>query len=97
MVGVHLYSHGTVRGMAKSSCRGRSCYGDILVLYTDGVTEAVNEQGEEFWRRATRRRTAGASSDAGSPGIAVPIRRIRQFSGKKQQADITLVIARCLA
>jgi serine phosphatase RsbU (regulator of sigma subunit)/CHASE2 domain-containing sensor protein len=67
--------------------------GDVLCLYTDGVTEARNPQGEEFELgriietvREHRERTA---EEIGRAIIA----RVREFSRLEQQADdITLVI-----
>jgi len=70
--------------------------GQLLVLYTDGITEAVNENGEEF----------GASRlvDALVAHSQLPLTElmqrvfdeVRRFSPGEQQDDITLVIARCM-
>ncbi len=70
--------------------------GDILVLYTDGVTEAANESGEEFG--------AGRLVDVLMRYGQLPLPQllqgvldeVGQFSRGEQQDDITLVIARCL-
>jgi len=70
--------------------------GDTLVLYTDGVTEAVNENGEEFGES----RLLDALMRQGP--IPVPrllqcvFDKVGQFSQGEQQDDITLVIAQCL-
>ena len=70
--------------------------GDTLVLYTDGVTEAANENGEEFGQ--------GRLVDALLSHGQLPLQELLQcvlgevgrFSRGEQQDDITLVIARCL-
>ena len=68
--------------------------GDTLVLYTDGVTEACNESGEEF----TEDRLASA---LGRPATSCRellsgiLDELRRFSSREQEDDITLIIARC--
>jgi sigma-B regulation protein RsbU (phosphoserine phosphatase) len=71
--------------------------GDMLVLYSDGVTEARSDEGEEFgesrlidtilkWRRLSPPELLNRLLEA-----------VQKFSGAEQEDDITLVIARCLA
>jgi sigma-B regulation protein RsbU (phosphoserine phosphatase) len=68
-------------------------HGDILVLYTDGVTEAFNDQNEAFgeerlkeFLRANRARPAQAVLE----GL---VAEIRAFTGTAPQSDdITLVV-----
>lgn len=68
--------------------------GDLLALYTDGITESFNDAEEEFgelrlidalWRNASR-----------SPDslVASVVEELRQFS-REQYDDITLIVARC--
>lgn len=71
--------------------------GDTFVLYTDGVTEAENAQGEEFGQERlvevlTKCRTQSASDLTQAVCSAV-----EQFSPGEQFDDITLVVARCEA
>lgn len=69
--------------------------GDMLVLYTDGVTESFNESSEEFGERRlieVLRRHHGMSSHA---LIALLVEEVRQFSAHAQQDDITLIVAKC--
>ena len=72
--------------------------GDMLVLYTDGVTEATNADGEEF---GESRLLDSLRSNFRLPveGILqAVVEAVQQFSsGSEQQDDITLVIARSLA
>jgi serine phosphatase RsbU (regulator of sigma subunit) len=69
--------------------------GDTLAIYTDGVTEAFNEAGEEFgegrlvdslrrYRQLSPRDTVSAIVD-----------EVRRFSPREQSDDITLTVARC--
>jgi sigma-B regulation protein RsbU (phosphoserine phosphatase) len=71
--------------------------GDTLVLYTDGITEATNSDGEEFGESHlldTLRRHSPLPVE--SPLQAI-VGSVQQFSsGSEQQDDITLVVARCL-
>ncbi|HET8922057.1 MAG TPA: SpoIIE family protein phosphatase [Candidatus Acidoferrum sp.] len=71
--------------------------GDTLVLYTDGITEARNADGEEFGEsrlldilRHYRHFPVGAL-------LETVVGAVRQFTAGEQQDDITLVIARSLA
>jgi serine phosphatase RsbU (regulator of sigma subunit)/predicted enzyme related to lactoylglutathione lyase len=69
------------------------CPGDTVVLYTDGVTEAFNDAGEEFGERRlieALRRHHGQSPQG---LIASLVDEVRQFSPHEQQDDITLIVA----
>jgi serine phosphatase RsbU (regulator of sigma subunit) len=69
--------------------------GDTLVLYTDGVTEAFDETGQEFGERrlveALRRRRELEPKDL----LASIVDEVRRFSPQEQRDDITLILARC--
>jgi serine phosphatase RsbU (regulator of sigma subunit)/catechol 2,3-dioxygenase-like lactoylglutathione lyase family enzyme len=69
--------------------------GDTLVLYTDGVTESFNDQGEEFGEGKlveSLRRHRGQGPRALMNSI---LDDVKQFSPHEQHDDITLVVARC--
>jgi serine phosphatase RsbU (regulator of sigma subunit) len=69
--------------------------GDILALYTDGITETFNAAGEEFGERrlvAALRQNAERSSEA---IIAAIVDEVRGFSPHQQHDDITLIVAKC--
>jgi serine phosphatase RsbU (regulator of sigma subunit) len=71
--------------------------GDTLVLYTDGVTEAMNSTEEEFGKSRlldTVQRYCHLPAGALLQAI---VGAVQQYSGGDQQDDITLVIARPLA
>lgn len=67
--------------------------GDVLVLYTDGITEAVNDKQEEFGL-ANLMDAIKISSSSGAVDIVNNItERINRFTGNTpQQDDITLVV-----
>jgi serine phosphatase RsbU (regulator of sigma subunit) len=68
--------------------------GDTLVLYTDGVTEARNAEGEEFGEsRLVDTLRHYCDLPAGSLLQAI-VKAVQEFTGGDQQDDITLVIAR---
>jgi sigma-B regulation protein RsbU (phosphoserine phosphatase) len=67
--------------------------GDILLLYTDGVTEAMNKKGDEFGRDGL---AEVVRREASSPA-KVLIQRIRQalaeFTDRQSLADDTTIVA----
>jgi serine phosphatase RsbU (regulator of sigma subunit)/catechol 2,3-dioxygenase-like lactoylglutathione lyase family enzyme len=69
--------------------------GDLLVLYTDGVTESFNASGDEFGEdrlldglRRRRDLPAGAL-------LASIVEEVRRFNPHEQYDDITMIVARC--
>jgi phosphoserine phosphatase RsbU/P len=71
--------------------------GDTLALYTDGVTEAFNDAGEEF---GEQRLIEALRQHCALPSRALLTRLgecVRHFSPHEQHDDITLVVARCKA
>jgi serine phosphatase RsbU (regulator of sigma subunit) len=71
--------------------------GDTLALYTDGITESFNPDGEEFGEERlveVLRRNRALSSEA---LLNTVVDEVRQFSPHEQHDDITLIIARCRA
>jgi len=94
-----LESTGTVLGLFNEwdcsigECRLRS--GDMLTLYTDGVTESMNEAEEEFGEKglleALRRHRERPLRDL----LAAVIEDVQRFSPREQHDDITLIVAKC--
>ena len=68
---------------------------DCLVLYTDGVTEALNTEGDEFGLERTIQ-AVRASASNGAPAIVKKlIGDVRNFTGSHpQNDDITLIAIR---
>jgi serine phosphatase RsbU (regulator of sigma subunit)/predicted enzyme related to lactoylglutathione lyase len=68
--------------------------GDILTLYTDGVTEAFNGAGEEFGEERlieVLRQNRERCSEAIAAAI---VDEVRLFSPHEQHDDITLIVAK---
>jgi sigma-B regulation protein RsbU (phosphoserine phosphatase) len=71
--------------------------GDILVLYTDGVTEAGNAQEEQFGEpRLAEIMLAQRQSPVASL-LETIVATVQDFSEGEQADDITLVVARCIS
>jgi serine phosphatase RsbU (regulator of sigma subunit) len=69
--------------------------GDLLVICTDGVTEAPNPQGEEY---GAARLAAFIQENRALPldGLLAAIQaNVQEFSGPTQADDITLIVAHC--
>jgi serine phosphatase RsbU (regulator of sigma subunit) len=95
-----LESTATVLGVFKSwDCEISETQispGDILALYTDGITESFNDAGEQFGEErlaAALCRNRMLSSDELLNTI---VDKVREFSPREQQDDITLIIAKSL-
>jgi serine phosphatase RsbU (regulator of sigma subunit) len=70
--------------------------GDLLALYTDGITESFDNAGEEFGEERlveALRRHRGLSPQA---VLASVVEEVRQFSPHEQHDDITLIVAMCV-
>jgi len=69
--------------------------GDSLLLYTDGVTEALNGEGEEFGEERLLE-AARQHRRLSLPELLVAVAdQARRFSPQEQADDITLIVARC--
>jgi len=76
-------------------CERQLFSGDVLALYTDGITEAFNDAEEQFEERrlleALRRHRALPSQDL----LTSIVNEVRRFSPNQQHDDITLIVAKC--
>jgi serine phosphatase RsbU (regulator of sigma subunit) len=71
--------------------------GDILALYTDGVTEQENESEEEFSLERLTRLILDKSSEPATTLVTDVAEAVSTFAGPKEQSDdLTLVIAKLL-
>jgi serine phosphatase RsbU (regulator of sigma subunit) len=69
--------------------------GDAILLYTDGVTEARNGEGEEFGEQRLVE-TARKHRELSLPELLAAVTdRARRFSPHEQSDDITLIAAKC--
>jgi phosphoserine phosphatase RsbU/P len=68
--------------------------GDLLVIYTDGVTEAPNQDGEEFGESRLLEIMRAHPRVEVKETLSAILDGVQQFSGASQADDLTLVIAR---
>jgi sigma-B regulation protein RsbU (phosphoserine phosphatase) len=69
--------------------------GDCLVLYTDGVTEALDVDGNEFGLERTIEGVTAAASQGAAAIVSRVIEEVRNFVGSQpQNDDITLIAIR---
>jgi sigma-B regulation protein RsbU (phosphoserine phosphatase) len=68
---------------------------DCLVLYTDGVTEALNTEGDEFGLERTIESVRASATDGARAIVKRVIDDVRNFTGSNpQNDDITLIAIR---
>jgi serine phosphatase RsbU (regulator of sigma subunit)/catechol 2,3-dioxygenase-like lactoylglutathione lyase family enzyme len=94
-----LHSTGTVLGLFKDwASPTMECQlfpGDILALYTDGVTESFNQAQEEFGEQRLTEALRRHREQAAQPIVASIVADVQRFSAEEQHDDITLIIAKC--
>jgi serine phosphatase RsbU (regulator of sigma subunit) len=78
-------------GVSYPPVRTRMNPGDVAVLYTDGITEAMDGEGHQFG--SDRLKEALASAPGGVPGVGETILAAvrRHVGGRTQSDDMTLV------
>jgi serine phosphatase RsbU (regulator of sigma subunit) len=69
--------------------------GDAVLLYTDGVTEALNDEGEEFGEERLLEATRQHRELSLPELLAAVANQARRFSPHEQTDDITLIVAKC--
>jgi phosphoserine phosphatase RsbU/P len=93
-----LDSTGTLLGLFQQwDCSMRECEvfpGDVLALYTDGVTEACNKAGEEFGEENLIARLREHRDLPCQELISVVLEEVRGFGSQEQHDDITVIIAK---
>jgi len=94
-----LDATGTVLGLFQEwacSIEERGLFpGDILAFFTDGVTEAFDEAGEEFGEERLIEALRRNREQPAQALVATVVEEIRQFGRGEQFDDITLMVARC--
>jgi sigma-B regulation protein RsbU (phosphoserine phosphatase) len=71
--------------------------GDLLVLYTDGLSEAENEAGEQFGPERIIQATKETAPKGHRAVISGLLKAVRTHTGRPTlQDDITLMVIRCL-
>jgi serine phosphatase RsbU (regulator of sigma subunit) len=69
--------------------------GDMLVLFTDGVTESFNSAGEEFGEERLIDALQRYRELPPSALISAVVSEVQAFSPLQQYDDITLTVAKC--
>ena len=95
----HLDATATVLGIFKDwDCTIGECElgsGDVLILYTDGITESYNSDDEQFGEQrlieALRRHREAPSQSV----LSSIVDEVHRFSPHEQHDDITLIVAKC--
>jgi len=94
-----LDATGTVLGLFRDwDCQIGECRlgaGDMLALYTDGITESFNAADEEF---GAERLAASLRRNRALPAAALLssiVDEVRHFIPHEQRDDITLIVAKC--
>ncbi|HEX4810201.1 MAG TPA: SpoIIE family protein phosphatase, partial [Bryobacteraceae bacterium] len=94
-----LESTGTVLGLfTQWDCSIEECQllkGDVLALYTDGVTESFNEAGDEFGEEGLLESLKRHLEFPPSDMVNAILADVRHFAAKEQHDDITVMIAKC--
>jgi sigma-B regulation protein RsbU (phosphoserine phosphatase) len=67
--------------------------GDLLVVYTDGVTEAVNQNEEEFGEARLAETAMAARTRGAEPVLRSVLDQVARFTVGEQGDDLTLVVA----
>lgn len=68
--------------------------GDVLALYTDGVTEATDYRGEEFGERYLIESLRQHRELSCQALLGAIVDGVRQFSAQEQHDDITAIVAK---
>ena len=88
----------TVMGLFREwNCSLAECSlfaGDTLALYTDGVTESFNDEGEEFGEQRLIDALRQYCKLPPQEMVNSIVNEVRRFSSREQHDDITLMIAR---
>jgi serine phosphatase RsbU (regulator of sigma subunit) len=71
--------------------------GDLFAIYTDGITEALNQRDEEFGEERLLDVMHRARDLSPSQIVTTVFDEVRRFSGDQQRDDVTLIVARCRA
>jgi serine phosphatase RsbU (regulator of sigma subunit) len=69
--------------------------GDILVLYTDGITEAFNDAGEDYGEQRLIEVLQRHGHRTPCQIVNAIVDDVRAFSPLEQRDDITLIVAKC--
>jgi len=96
---IRLDATATVLGIFKKwDCEVGECQlapGDILALYTDGITESFDTDGDEFGESRLVDSLLRHRALSPQPALAKIVDEVLHFSPQEQHDDITLILAKC--
>jgi serine phosphatase RsbU (regulator of sigma subunit)/catechol 2,3-dioxygenase-like lactoylglutathione lyase family enzyme len=94
-----LDSTGTLLGLFKEwNCSIMECTlqpGDLLALYTDGITEASDNDGKEFGEERLVERLRQNRNQPCQSALEAITEEVRRLNPTDQHDDITLILAKC--
>jgi phosphoserine phosphatase RsbU/P len=94
-----LDSTGTLLGLFKEwDCSIGECAlnpGDLLALYTDGITEASDKDGKEFGEECLIERLRQHRDEPPQSALEAITEEVRRLNPSDQHDDITLILAKC--
>jgi serine phosphatase RsbU (regulator of sigma subunit)/catechol 2,3-dioxygenase-like lactoylglutathione lyase family enzyme len=94
-----LESTGTVLGLFRewecSIGERRLFAGDILLLYTDGITESLSDEGEDFGEQRLIEALRRYREQSPHSLIASILGDVHQFGAREQHDDLTLIVGQC--
>jgi phosphoserine phosphatase RsbU/P len=71
--------------------------GDVLALYTDGITEASDHDGQEFGEESLINRLRQNRDQPCKAALEAITEEVRRLNPTDQHDDITLILAKCRA
>ena len=96
-----LDSTGTPLGLFQDwNCAVGECDllpGDVLALYTDGITEAADNDGQEFGEDSLIERLRQNRDQPCQSALEAITEEVRSLNPTDQHDDITLILAKCRA
>lgn len=84
---------GLVEGAAYSTQRVTLAPGDSLILYTDGVIEALNSRQEFFTEARLKTEAAGVLGQPAASVVSTLVHRVQAFADGAPQTDDIIVLA----
>ncbi|HTY89370.1 MAG TPA: SpoIIE family protein phosphatase [Candidatus Acidoferrum sp.] len=84
---------GIMTGLAANSQSVQLQAGDLVVFYTDGVTEAFNAAGELYGETRLLKELAGHSGYTAAESTAALLRSVRAHAGDHPQSDDIAILA----
>jgi sigma-B regulation protein RsbU (phosphoserine phosphatase) len=97
---IHLHTGGTVLGFMNESQYEEGTISlktdDVIVIYSDGITEAFNEKEDEFGPARLEKSILKNISKSAGDILQAVLNDVKAFTGETTQSDdITIVVIKC--